>query len=421
MMKVNLVDMEFIRLVKQAKRGSQDAFTQICELRQRKIFFYCLNVLGGHEDAEDASQETILQMWKSIGSLKKPESFDAWMMQIARSKCFYLLKKRNRSEEVLLFTDANGVTPDIGADIEDIDEEVIPEKYAENAELSQVLYQAITELPAKRREALIMYYYAGLSTSEIAKITGSSPNAVTGVITKARNQLKEMLAAMEKVFIMGVLPGESVIGRVLESQADRQITNADLQHLESVWRVAVVGATPYAAIAKNYMKAIGIGASAAACVFTGIAIGANTDTNEISAPPAVISEQGSTPDISDRPNATEEVSPAETETDETVPVSRDGSIIFTGDCDCGHMNPRSALLADNPADEEAVAWRITKKGSEAVLASGGGKDASGGVASLGGVYDAYTLVYTVRGEDDSAVEFSRDFAIGDETDAARKI
>jgi RNA polymerase sigma-70 factor (ECF subfamily) len=406
----SLSNVDFVKLVMQAKRGSRNAFTRICELKQRKIFFYCLNVLGNSYDAEDALQEAILQMWKSINALKNPESFDAWMTQVARSKCLYIMKKRNRSEEMLLFADASGDTPEVGVDTEDLDEEVIPEKYAENSEMSQTLYKAILELPLKRREALIMYYYEGLSTTEIAKITGSTQNVVTGVITKARHQLKEILTAMEGMLVMGIMPEHSVIGRVLNEQATLQITDNDLQKFEGVWQVAVASVTPYVALMKNYAKALGGGAAAVACVFTGIAISANTDMD---APENA--SNGKTAQ-----NLTAPV-PEEPEQIETIPVSEDGSIIFSGDCDCGHLNPRSAELADNPADETNVAWRIMNKDSGAEVSSGSGKDASASVASLAGAYGAYTLTYTVKGSGESYVEFSRDFAIGDKADAAKEI
>jgi RNA polymerase sigma-70 factor (ECF subfamily) len=391
----DLSEIEFVGLVNGARRGSQDDFTRICELKQRKLFFYCLNILGNHHDAEDSAQETILQMWKSIGDLKKPESFDAWMLTVARSKCIQILSKRKRQDELSI--DANEGILENSVEFEDLDREVIPEKYAEDAELSETVYKAITELPTKRREALIMYYYEGLNTTEIAKITKSTPNAVTGVIAKARLQLKEKLQALDGkwgLFIMGITPEQSVIGKVLKDASFNHVSDSHLSSLEGVWHVAIAGVTPYAIMVKTYIKAFSAAAAAVVVLFTGIAIGANTDT--------VLAEEYIAP--APAPAVVEPAAPL-------APVSTSGEIAFAGDCDCGHLNPNSAALEGSPAADEDVVWKITPKGADTVLTSGSGKDASSGIASLSGSSGDYTLIFTATGDDDSYVEFGRDFTV----------
>jgi RNA polymerase sigma-70 factor (ECF subfamily) len=393
---LDISETELIRLVKGAKKGSQDDFTRICNLKQRKLFFYCLNILGNHHDAEDASQETILQMWKSIGDLKNPEAFDAWMLTVARSKCIYILSKQKRADTLSIDSDEGYLENTL--EMEDLDREVLPEKYAEDSELAETLYRVITELPVKRREALIMYYYNGLSTTEIAKITKSTPNVVTGVITKARLQLKKKLLEIEgSLFIMGIAP-QSVIGKALSEASFNHVSDGQLLHLEGLWHSAIVGVTPYVLILKSYIKAFSATAAGVVLVFTGVAIGANTSTDlyasETPPPPTSV------------PAVTQPAVPAES-------AETEGEISFTGDCECGHKNPRSAVLTGNPADDSAVTYNIAERKSHAILASGNGKDASVDVASMRGNLGDYTVIFTVTGEDGSRAEFSRDFSVED--------
>jgi hypothetical protein len=132
-----------------------------------------------------------------------------------------------------------------------------------------------------------------------------------------------------------------------------------------------------------------------AIVFTGIAIGANTST-DLRAP--------ETPPLpASVPTVTQPAVPAE-------PAGIEGEISLVGDCDCGHKNPRSAVLTGNPADDSAITYNIVERESQTILASGNGKDASGDVAKVSGNLGDYTVIFTVTGEDGSRVEFSRDFS-----------
>jgi len=128
-------------------------------------------------------------------------------------------------------------------------------------------------------------------------------------------------------------------------------------------------------------------------LFAGIAIGANTETTLAEEP------------VPSAPT------PAPAVVEPARPVSTSGEIAFTGDCDCGHLNPSSATLEGSPATSEDVVWRITSGGAGAAIESGSGKNASSGVAALSGAPGDYTLIFTATGDDGSHAEFGRDFTV----------
>ena len=186
-----LKDEDDIALARLSSRGDRDAFGELCERKQRDLYFYCLSMLGNHHDAEDAVQSAVLSMWLNIRRLDRPEGFRAWMLRIAHNKCLDLLRARSRKA---------GHETDM--EIEEIEiaernADAIPEKHAENAELSEALYEMVLKLPEKRRETILLYYYEGLSTVEIAKVSGLTPGSVQGALSKARAQLMEMMEEKE--------------------------------------------------------------------------------------------------------------------------------------------------------------------------------------------------------------------------------
>jgi RNA polymerase sigma-70 factor (ECF subfamily) len=58
---------------------------------------------------------------------------------------------------------------------------------------SDELSQAISELRPKPRSVLILHYYAGYSTEEIAQMLGLRPSSVSVILHRARHKLREIL------------------------------------------------------------------------------------------------------------------------------------------------------------------------------------------------------------------------------------
>ena len=187
-----------LSLIKKARRGNQDAFTELFRLEERGLWYFCLKMVGDETDAEDALQETCISIWKSLGFLKEPAAFRAWMMQIARRECIRILDKRITHREKETSLEALEEDYMEFSEYAEPDRELIPEAYVVDRERNDRLAAWISELPVKRREAILLYYYNGLSTTEIAKITGTTPNSVTGTLAKARKYLADRIEAYER-------------------------------------------------------------------------------------------------------------------------------------------------------------------------------------------------------------------------------
>jgi RNA polymerase sigma-70 factor (ECF subfamily) len=181
---------EIVELARGAMKGNRGAFDDLCEKKSKEMLFTARSILGNMEDAEDAAQETILRMCKNFDQLRSAEAIDVWIYRILMSRCSVILAKRKKTIGEMDIDDE-------AISVADEDSEFIPETYAEDKERNNRLYEIVMGLPLAKREAIMMYYYDGLSHKEIAGIKGVTEKSVSSLIAKARTMIKDGLGKNE--------------------------------------------------------------------------------------------------------------------------------------------------------------------------------------------------------------------------------
>ena len=91
---------EISKLVSRAKEHDADAFMQLVQPYTKKMYQTALSILVNDEDAADAIQETILNCWEKIQTLKESQYFYTWMTRILINNCYDICKKRTRYVEM---------------------------------------------------------------------------------------------------------------------------------------------------------------------------------------------------------------------------------------------------------------------------------------------------------------------------------
>lgn len=74
-------------LVRRARRGDAEAFIALIEACKMSLRRVALSYLKSEEDVADAIQDTILDAYEHIGSLKKEEYFKTWLVRILINRC----------------------------------------------------------------------------------------------------------------------------------------------------------------------------------------------------------------------------------------------------------------------------------------------------------------------------------------------
>ena len=85
---------EMMNLIRKAKDRDPDAFTTLMQQQTKDMYRVAIAILMNDEDAADAIQETILDCWERIGTLRENRYFKTWLTRILINNCYDIRRKR---------------------------------------------------------------------------------------------------------------------------------------------------------------------------------------------------------------------------------------------------------------------------------------------------------------------------------------
>jgi len=180
-------------LLRQLKNGDEKAFRLCYDLYVTKVYNTALIYLRNVNDAEDVTQETFIDAFKSIHQFKEDAALSTWLYRITINKChdFSAHKKRKKRFAFVtqLFKTNNAAEPIIHpTNFEH------PGILMEQKEMSKILFAAIEKLPENQKAAFILSKIEGQSQKEISAILQLHEKAVESLLQRAKNNLRTLLA-----------------------------------------------------------------------------------------------------------------------------------------------------------------------------------------------------------------------------------
>jgi len=103
---VHLSDNELIRYCQQ---GDKDAFRNLVERYQNKIFWVAYQMVGNHEEARDISQEAFIRVYRSLDKFHLTSNFYTWLYRIVVNLCIDFLRKQKPNNKVVSFEEVGEV------------------------------------------------------------------------------------------------------------------------------------------------------------------------------------------------------------------------------------------------------------------------------------------------------------------------
>jgi RNA polymerase sigma factor (sigma-70 family) len=167
-------------LVVSAQDGDKDAFGELIDRHQPMVVGLVRRLIGSEAIAADASQEAAVTALVGLSQLRSPDRFGAWYAGIALNIARRWLRS---ARPVARLTD----------DLRD--EGLGPDQLAEAGELAKRVRDAVRALPPGQRQAVLAFYWQGLSHSEAAVELAVSPGAVKARLHQARAALVPELAS----------------------------------------------------------------------------------------------------------------------------------------------------------------------------------------------------------------------------------
>ncbi len=166
------------QLVRQTLAGRRDAFGTLVERYRPVAYVVAYARVHTHTDAEDVAQESLLAAYQRLDTLRDPARFGAWLAGIARH-CASRVRER-RLRDATVAERHNGEEP-----------VVMPDH--ERRELWELIRAEIDRLNEPDREVVLLHYFAGKSSREIASVTDATSGAVRKRLQRARETLGSRL------------------------------------------------------------------------------------------------------------------------------------------------------------------------------------------------------------------------------------
>lgn len=170
--------------VKAALAGDRKAFRALVDAYKNPVYNLCYRMLGTSGEAEDASQEVFIKIYRRLHTYNPKHKLVSWVLSIASNHCIDRLRRRRLKT----------------VDIEDlpawrplVSDRPQPERIMLESEKEERIQQLLNQLPEHYRLALIMHYWNELSYQEICDATGLSLSAVKSRLHRGRLKLAKLM------------------------------------------------------------------------------------------------------------------------------------------------------------------------------------------------------------------------------------
>jgi RNA polymerase sigma-70 factor, ECF subfamily len=162
--------------VAEARAGDADAWAALFQRYRLPLYVFIFELVRDEQTSLDLVQETFLNAFRHLRSLRDDEKFGSWLFRIAHQKCIQLWRRRDREVEP-----AMPETDDTPVEL------LIREEQEEE------FMKLLEKLPVTQRSAILLHYVEDFSLEEIARITGTNTGTVKSRLHYAKRALRKLL------------------------------------------------------------------------------------------------------------------------------------------------------------------------------------------------------------------------------------
>ena len=174
------------KLIQRILEGDDAAFACLVRKYQKRVHTLAWRKIGDFHIAEDITQETFLQVYRKLATLKDPSQFPGWLYVIANRCCLAWLRKKRIQTQHLEEIDT------AMAESTSYSRHVAAGQAESAAETKRELVKnLLAKLKESDRTVLTLYYFGEMTYAEISEFLGVSVNTVATRVHRARERLKQ--------------------------------------------------------------------------------------------------------------------------------------------------------------------------------------------------------------------------------------
>ena len=172
-------------LIDRAQAGEAIAFERLAEQHAARLWRCALALCKDGHWAEDLSQDTLVEAWRSLARFDSRCKFSTWLYGILRHR--FLKGRRHQNAARLSAPDALGQVPCTA---------YAPDRSAEASEDAQRVRRAVASLPEEHRLVVELRFFADATLDEIAAALGCPLGTVKSRLHHALAKLRQMHLAL---------------------------------------------------------------------------------------------------------------------------------------------------------------------------------------------------------------------------------
>ena len=180
-------------LVQACRAGRTEAYGELVERCQDRLYPMAVRLLGSREDALDLVQDAFVRGFQKLDQYQGGSSFYTWIYRIALNLAMSRLRRRRFRRMLSLPMPRRGRA---GFDPPDESPESIPSHPAERAEREAAVEAALAALEPDHRAVVILKDFEGRRYEEIGELLGIPVGTVRSRLHRARQQLRRRLSPL---------------------------------------------------------------------------------------------------------------------------------------------------------------------------------------------------------------------------------
>jgi len=170
-------------LVDRARGGDREAFGVLAAGAVDRLYGIARLILRDAELAEDATQDALVQAWRSLPMLRDVERFDAWLHRLLVRSCADIGRHRRRWRAEIAILPREPAQADASTGLADRDQ----------------IERGLRRLNEAQRAILVLHFYVGLSPTEAAAVLEIPVGTAKSRLHYAIEALRAALAADERI------------------------------------------------------------------------------------------------------------------------------------------------------------------------------------------------------------------------------
>jgi len=172
--------------------GSSLSFEQCVDEFAERVYNHAYRMLGSQEDAEDATQEVFIRVYRGLMNFRGEAQLSTWIWRISVNVC--LSYRARRKEYTVRLEDHN-----LEETLADVSEDSNPESAFSKKEESERLASLIAELNHIEAAAVSMFYLQEMSYEEISAALSILAGSVATALHRGREKLRRLFLQNERI------------------------------------------------------------------------------------------------------------------------------------------------------------------------------------------------------------------------------